>query len=77
MKAGQTAARAAGKRWGGSVKGRLLKVTDEQVQAIVSMKGQGEKITRIARTVSLSRLTIYRVLDRHQQGHIEFAIRTH
>ena len=68
VKAGQAAAMAAGKTWGGSSKGRLLKVTDEQVRAIVAMKVKGEKISRIARTVSLSRITIYRVLERHQQG---------
>lgn len=68
VKAGQNAARAAGKRWGGSVKGRRLKVTDEQVQAIVSMKARGDKISQIARTVSLSRITIYRVLERSEQG---------
>jgi len=65
VKAGQAAAKAAGKTWGGSKKGRRLKVTDEQVKAIVAMKAQGEKISRIARTVSLSRLTIYRVLEHH------------
>ena len=63
VKAGQAAARAAGKKWGGSHKGRRLKVTDEQVKAIISMKAQGEKVASIARTVSLSRLTIYRVLE--------------
>ena len=40
-----------------------MKVTDEQVRAIIEMKARGEKISRIARTVSLSRLTIYRVLE--------------
>lgn len=63
--AGQAAAKAAGKKWGGSQKGRRLKVTDEQVKAIISMKAAGEKIARIARTVTLSRLTIYRVLENH------------
>ena len=71
VKAGQAAAQAAGKRWGGSEKGRLLKVTEEQVKAIITMKAQGEKITRIARTVNLSRLTIYRVLERHKHGLLE------
>ena len=70
--AAQTAAQAAGKAWGGSSKGRLLKVTDEQVRAIVSMKAKGEKISRIARTVNLSRITIYRVLERHEQGLIVY-----
>ena len=71
VKASQAAAKAAGKRWGGSKKGRRLKVTDEQARAIVAMKAEGEKITRITRTVGLSRLTIYRVLERHEQGYLD------
>ena len=63
VRAGQQAARAAGKKWGGSKKGRRVKVTDEQIRAIVTMKAQGEKVAAIARAVTLSRLTIYRVLD--------------
>ena len=62
VRAGQEAARARGKRWGGSVKGRRLKVTPEQVKAIVAMKTAGDKVSAIARTVSLSRLTVYRLL---------------
>ena len=72
VKVGQAAALATGKTWGGSKKGRLLKVTDEQVRAIVAMKAKGEKIACIARTVNLSRITIYRVLERHQQGLIVY-----
>ena len=68
VKAGQAAARAAGKKWGGSKKGRRLKVTDEQVKAIIAMKNAGEKVAGIARTVSLSRLTIYRVLADGNHG---------
>ena len=63
VRAGQQAARAAGKKWGGSKKGRRIKVTDEQIRAILTMKAQGEKVAAIARGVSLSRLTVYRVLD--------------
>ena len=73
VKAGQDAARATGKCWGGSGKGRLLKVTDEQVEAIISMKAKGGKITQIARTVNLSRQTIYRVLERYEQGCFDIA----
>lgn len=73
VKAGQMAARDSGKRWGGSQKGRLLKVTDEQIEAIISMKAKGGKITQIARTVNLSRQTIYRVLERYEQGCIDIA----
>ncbi len=66
VRAGQEAARAKGKKWGGSKPGRRVKVTAEQVAAIVRMKAEGEKVARIARTVSLSRLTIYRVLQSAQ-----------
>lgn len=40
--AGQAVARAAGKHWGGSKKGRRIKVTDEQIQTIVRLHGEGE-----------------------------------
>ena len=68
VRAGQQAARDAGKKWGGCRKGTRRKITDEQVRAIIEMKARGERITSIARTVSLSRLTIYRVLTDHKKG---------
>jgi len=60
--AGQAAAREAGKRWGGSPRGRRLKVTAEQESAVRRMKDEGEGVSAIARTTGLSRPTIYRVL---------------
>ena len=63
VRAGQAAAKAAGKRWGGSKRGRKVKVSQEQAKAIVSLRSGGEKIARIARAVNLSRLTVYRVLE--------------
>ena len=63
VRAGQQAALANGKKWGGSKKGRRIKVTDEQVQAILEMRQRSVKIASIARTVSLSRLTIYRIIE--------------
>jgi len=60
--AGIAAAKAAGKTWGGSEPGRLLSVTKEQVAAVKRMAKQGEKVAVIARTVGLSRPTIYRLL---------------
>ena len=68
VKAGQQAAMASGKRWGGSTKGWRYGITDEQVKAILKMKAQGERITAIARTVNLGRSSIYRVLKYHQEG---------
>jgi DNA invertase Pin-like site-specific DNA recombinase len=71
VKAGQEAARVAGKRWGGSSKGRLHKVTIEQVRQIVKMKKEGEKMVVIARTVGVDRQSIYRILQRCREGHIK------
>ena len=60
--AGQAVARANGKRWGGSKKGRHVKVTKEQEAAIKQLRFQGAKIAAIARTTGLSRPTVYSVL---------------
>lgn len=60
--AGQAAARAAGKTWGGSEKGRRVKVTDEQVATVERMKAEGAKVTAIARATGLSRQTVYQYL---------------
>ena len=62
VRAGQAAARAAGKTWGGSEKGRRTKVTAEQIKMIRQMKSEKVPITRIARACGLSRPTIYDVL---------------
>ncbi len=61
--AGQAAARANGKRWGGSKAGKRKKVSPTQEKAIHAMKAAGESITAIAKAVSLSRPTIYDVLQ--------------
>jgi DNA invertase Pin-like site-specific DNA recombinase len=63
--AGQEAARAAGKRWGGSTPGRLLKVTQEQIDVIARLKQAGEGPSAMARATGLSRPTIYNVLENH------------
>ena len=60
--AGQAVARANGKQWGGSLKGRSIKVTPEQAHTIRRLKDEGEKITAIARATGLSRPTIYTIL---------------
>jgi DNA invertase Pin-like site-specific DNA recombinase len=61
VQAGQAVARQHGKTWGGSDKGRLITVTVEQRNQVLAMRG--EKVARIARTVGLSRPTIYRLLE--------------
>ncbi|OHB56574.1 MAG: hypothetical protein A2Y12_04685 [Planctomycetes bacterium GWF2_42_9] len=70
VKAGQTVARAEGKTWGGSEKGRLHKITIEQVRQIVKMKEAGDKVAHISKTVRVDRPGVYRVLKRVANGDI-------
>jgi DNA invertase Pin-like site-specific DNA recombinase len=67
--AGQAAAREAGKVWGGSAKGRRLKVTAEQEVMIRRLEGEGVGVSAMARTTGLSRPTIYRVLGSEATSH--------
>jgi DNA invertase Pin-like site-specific DNA recombinase len=60
--AGQEAARARGIRWGGSEKGRRVKVSLELEAKVKRLKVEGRKISHIARETGLSRPTIYKVL---------------
>jgi DNA invertase Pin-like site-specific DNA recombinase len=62
IRAGQAVARKQGKRWGGSQAGVRKKITSTQERVIQRMKDDGESIVAIAKTVNLSRPTIYDVL---------------
>ena len=62
VRAGQAIARANGKTWGGSKKGRRLSVTREQVTMVRRLTKDGEGVSAIARATGLSRPTIYRLL---------------
>jgi DNA invertase Pin-like site-specific DNA recombinase len=65
IRAGQEVARAAGKHLGRPIGIRTrIKVTQEQDKLVRRMKSEGETIARIARATGLSRVTVYRVLDR-------------
>lgn len=61
--AGQAVARKKGKKWGGSKKGWRWKVSDDQLAAVHEMRATGKPIAQIARVTSLSRPTIYRILN--------------
>lgn len=63
VRAGQAAAREAGRTWGGSLPGRRLHVTDEQVRTIRRMVEEGERVATIARATGLSRPTVYHYLS--------------
>jgi DNA invertase Pin-like site-specific DNA recombinase len=60
--AGQAAARAAGKKWGGGKAGRRVRLSFEKEQAIKQLYREGKRISEIARVVELSRPTIYKAL---------------
>lgn len=60
--AGIRAARAKGKRWGGSKPGRR-KATVEKQALIRKLKAEGQPIARIADMLGLSRPSVYRVLS--------------
>ena len=60
--AGQEAARARGLRWGGSEKGRRVKVTPELEAKVKRLMVEGRKISHIARETGVSRPTIYKIL---------------
>jgi DNA invertase Pin-like site-specific DNA recombinase len=59
---GIEAAKARGQKWGGSAAGRRLRATNEKVEVVHQLKAEGKAVSAIARAVSLSRPTIYRIL---------------
>ena len=60
--AGQAAARAEGKTWGGRKPGTRVRLTEEKERMIKSMKKAGESIAAIARATELNRKTVYAAL---------------
>ena len=65
VRAGQAVARARGKRWGGRKPGTRVKVTEAKERVIRSMRDEGRPVAEIARTVGVSRQTVYAVLGRN------------
>jgi DNA invertase Pin-like site-specific DNA recombinase len=63
QQAGIAAAKAAGRTWGGSPKGRRLTVTDQQASLVKRLRREGLRISEISRSVNLTRPTIYKLLS--------------
>ena len=57
--AGIAAAKAQGKRWGGRPKGLRITLTKEKEHLCQKMKAEGQKVAFIARSLGLSRKTVY------------------
>ena len=68
VKAGQAAARADGKSWGGSKAGRLIGITPEQAALVVQMHRDGQRPAVIARSVGVNRSSVYRIVKRQRDG---------
>ena len=51
-----------GKKWGGSKPGWRWKVSNEQVESVIRMHAENVPMVKIAKTVGLSRPTIYKIL---------------
>ena len=66
--AGIAKAKADGKSWGGRKAGTRVKLTEEKEVAIRQLHQQGQAVAAIARTVGLTRKTIYRALGRELIG---------
>jgi DNA invertase Pin-like site-specific DNA recombinase len=62
VRAGIDAARAEGKTWGGRREGSRNKGTAEKASAVRKLHAAGESVSAIARTVGLSRPTVYDLL---------------
>ena len=57
--AGIAAAKAQGKKWGGRAKGVRITLTKEKEHLCQKMKAEGNKVAYIARSLGLSRKTVY------------------
>jgi len=67
VRAGQAVARKNGKRWGGSKPGHR-KITGEHIRVVQQLRSEGVAIARIARTVNLSRPSVYGILSETDNG---------
>src|SRR3954463_437580 len=63
VRAGQAAAKAAGKSIGGRKAGTRIRLTVEKERAVKRLHGTGTSISEIARTLQLSRPTVYKALE--------------
>lgn len=73
VKAGQEAAKEAGKKWGGSKRGRLLSISPHQAATIAKLRDEGHKISHISKAVGVDRSSVYRILQRIDTGDLQLA----
>lgn len=61
-------AKADGKKWGGRKVGQRIRLTEEKEQIIHELYAQGKPIAVIARTVGLSRKSVYKACERKDEA---------
>ena len=67
VKAGQMAAKARGKKWGGSRKGKRKGKTEEKVKSVLALLEQGISKAAVARSVGVSLPTVYSIMRETRQ----------
>jgi DNA invertase Pin-like site-specific DNA recombinase len=75
VKAGQAAARARGKRWGGGAVGRRVRVDKKKEASVKRRYKDGQRIADIASLEKLSRPTVYAII-RGERKYNDSALRT-
>ena len=67
VKAGQMAAKARGRKWGGSKKGQRKSKTEDKVKSVLALLDQGVSKAEVARAVRVSVPTVYSILREHKK----------
>ena len=67
VKAGQEAAKARGKRWGGSKKGKRKEKTSAKVNSVLALLEQGVSKAEISRSLGVSIPTVYSIVKENKK----------
>ncbi|UCE08585.1 MAG: recombinase family protein, partial [bacterium] len=70
VKAGQAAAKARGKKWGGSKKGIRKRKTTTKVKSVLALAEQGVSKAEISRALGMSIPTIYSIIRENKRKHM-------
>ncbi len=66
VRAGQAAAKAKGKTWGGSTKGWHCQRTQAKILVVLDLLAKGTPTAHIAKAVGISRKAVYGIIAQHK-----------